>query len=233
MCIAVRLSILIPTLDERQTLFERIYARLQGQIHDQRLEDRVEIRSCRDNREHSVGVKRNWLIAQAQAEFVVFVDDDDDVSERYVQLFVKTIEEHPDIDCIGIQGTILFQGAHPRPFVHSLRYQEYFSQYGVYYRPPNHLNPIRRAIALRYPFADINYSEDMDWALRLCRDRALRTEVMLDEPIYTYYSRRAWRYQQFIDWSTPLRHKLGLQLANRVRVQRWLQARINRRPEMQ
>jgi glycosyltransferase involved in cell wall biosynthesis len=222
------LSILIPTLDERQTPFEHIFNKLSHQIDDLTLGRQIEILALRDNREHSLGNKRNRLIEQAQGEFVVFVDDDDDVSTNYVRLITEAIQAHPAIDCIGIQGTILFNGEHPRRFIHSLQYKEYFCQRGVYYRPPNHLNPIRRAIALRYHFADISYSEDMDWALRLCRDRALSTEVILDEPIYTYYSRRSWRYQQFIDWSTPVRHKLGLQWANRLRVQRWLKARLGR-----
>ena len=48
--------------------------------------------------------------------------------------------------------------------------QGVFLEGGVYFGPPYHLNPIRREIAYRYKFEDINYSEDIDWAMRICRD---------------------------------------------------------------
>jgi hypothetical protein len=152
------------------------------------------------------------------------VDDDDDVSARYVDLIYQALIDHPAIDCVGIKGIVYFNGAHPRVFIHSLQYREYFSRDGVYYRPPYHLNPIRRAIALRYPYAAVSYSEDIDWAMRLSRAGALRREYTLNPVLYYYYSRRSWRYQRLVDWSEPVRHALGLQLANRLRVQRWLQA---------
>jgi glycosyltransferase involved in cell wall biosynthesis len=228
------LSILIPTLESRRELCQQLCQKLGQQIRENALDEDAEIVWLLDNGEHSVGFKRNTLIERAKGEFVAFVDDDDDVSDDYVPLICRAIKDHPDIDCIGIKGIITFAGRHPRLFIHSVQYQDYFSKDGTYLRPPYHLNPIRRDIAGRYRFEDISYSEDIDWAMRLCRDGALQREYFLDRIIYFYRSRRSWLYQVLLDQSEPIRHALGLRLANRLRVKRWLKRmadggwRINR-----
>ena len=37
----------------------------------------------------TIGEKRNWLLEQAKGEYVVFVDDDDLVTNNYVQSIMK------------------------------------------------------------------------------------------------------------------------------------------------
>lgn len=217
-------SILIPILDSRKEQFHRLYEKLSNQITGNSLADEVEILYLLDNREYSLGFKRNRLIERARGRFVAFIDDDDDVSNNYIPLICSVIRENLDIDCIGIKGIITFGGKKPRIFIHSLRYREYFSRGGVYFRPPYHLNPMKREIALRYKFEDISYSEDIDWAMRICWDGALQREHFIDEFIYFYKSRRSWRYQLLLDLSEPLRHALGLQMANRIRIKRWLKS---------
>jgi len=215
-------SILIPTLEDRQDKFNNIYSKLSQQISANSLTNKAEILFLLDNREHSIGYKRNELMKLAKGKFIAFVDDDDDVSDDYVPLICRTIEENPEIDCIGIKGIISFCGNNPRIFIHSLRYKKYFTKEGTYFRPPYHLNPIKREIAVKYSFEDISYSEDIDWALRICRDQALQKEYFLDQIIYYYYSRRVWSYQRLLDRSEPLRHALGLQLVNRIIIKRRL-----------
>ena len=156
--------------------------------------------------------------------FVVFIDDDDDVSDHYVQLITEVIRNHPEVDCIGIKGQITFRGRQPHPLVYSLRYQEYRTENGVYLRPQQHITPIRRDIALCYRFADTSYSEDYDWGLRMRKEAALRNEYFLDQVLYYYAARRSWWYQWLLDKTQGLRHPLGLQLVNRLRLGRWLAA---------
>ena len=122
------LSILIPTLPERQDSFSRLTRKLRAQIDATESGDRVEILDFLDSREHTIGAKRNWLLDRARGEFVAFVDDDDDVSERYVDLIRHAIEDHPEIDCVGIKGTISFRGRIERTFVHSIRFRDYRSR---------------------------------------------------------------------------------------------------------
>ncbi len=216
-------SILIPTLGERRAQFLRIYETLRAQIETAQMENDVEILALCDNREQSLGAKRNLLLQRARGEFVAFVDDDDAVAEDYVMLICEALARHPEIDCLGFTGLVYFRGAHPHRFVHSLRYDHYFSKGGVYYRPPYILNPIRRALARQITFANISFNEDQDWAMRLTRAKLMRTEFMLQDILYHYYSRRRYAVQWAIDVTEPWRHPLGLQLVNRLRVVRWLQ----------
>jgi len=212
----MNLSVLIPTLENRRDKFHYISERLASQVRAESAENMVEVLSERDNGEQSLGEKRNALIRRARGRFVVFVDDDDDVNDDYISKICEAIRRHKDIDCIGIKGIITFRGRHPREFFHSVNYQDYFSCRHSYFRPPNHLNPILRAIVLRFPFRAVSYSEDVEWALRVQRTGVLRREEFIDTPLYFYKSRRWWSYQLVLDWSEPLRHALGLRMVNRL-----------------
>ena len=212
------LSILIPTLISRRTLFARMYTHLAAQIHRCGCQHEVEVLHLEDDGQQSIGIKRNVLVEKATGRFIVFVDDDDEVSDDYVERIVCVLRNRPEIDCIGIRGIITFRGKHPHEFIHSLQYTDYFSKRGVYYRPPYHLNPVRREIAVRYRFADVSYSEDIDWALQLRRAGALQNEAFIDSILYYYYSRRHYAYQWALDVTEPVRHALGLRAANRLRV---------------
>jgi hypothetical protein len=214
------LSILIPTLESRRDQFAHIFERLTSQVHKADLAGEIEVLSLRDNCEEPIGTKRNRLIRQASGRFVAFVDDDDCVSDDYISRISAIIREHPEIDCVGLKAIITFRGSHPREMTYSLRYGDYFSRGHSYFRPPHHWNPILRSVALKYPFLDVSYGEDAEWALRLRRSGALRREVFIDTPVYFYKSRRWWPFQLLLDWTEPARHALGLRSVNRLRLNR-------------
>ena len=214
----MQLSVLIPTLQCRRNLFSRLVEGLEFQVRHAGRTSEVEILSYPDGGEHSIGYKRNVLLGRAKGEFVAFIDDDDEVSERYIELICDALDRRPEVDCLGIRGIITFRGTHPHEFVLSLRYNDIFTRNHTYYRPPSHLNPIRRLIAVRYRFPDVSYSEDFYWALRMCEDRALQREEFLDSPLYHYYSRRRWGYQWLLDATEGIRHKLGIRMVNRLRI---------------
>jgi glycosyltransferase involved in cell wall biosynthesis len=223
------LSVLVPTLEDRRILFNRIRGQLATQAANAHLQDDVEILHLLDSGERSTGWKRNRLIEQARGEFVAFVDDDDTVSDDYLPRICDAIRSHPGIDCIGIRGIVRFRGSHPREFIHSIRYPDYRTSGGVYLRPPYHLNPIRRSIASRYRFADVYYSEDIDWARSMASGKVLTNEHFIDSVLYHYDSRRSWKYQWVLDHTETIRHRLGLRLDNRLRFERFLKTRIFRR----
>ena len=187
------LSILIPTLESRRTLCNRLCHDLEQQAERAGAAAEVEILTLRDDGSATVGAKRNELISMARGRFVVFVDDDDRVAGNYVERLVAAIH-----------------GKYPRLLLHSIRHEDWLHCRGQYLRPPCHIMPIRREIASRYAFAEVDYAEDMDWTLRMARDRVLRREVLLDGPLYFYDSRRHYIWQWLLDRSQPLRHALGL-----------------------
>jgi cellulose synthase/poly-beta-1,6-N-acetylglucosamine synthase-like glycosyltransferase len=150
--------------------------KLQGNQH-------VEILASVDNGETPIGKKRNELLGQSKGEYVCFVDDDDMISPYYVHNILNALETKPD--CVGIEGVIVQKNQPPRLFIHSLKYKEWFEENGIYYRCPNHLNPIKREIACSVGFPEKYYHEDRDFSL-VVKDK-LSTEVYIHEPIYYYY----------------------------------------------
>jgi glycosyltransferase involved in cell wall biosynthesis len=181
-----KLSILICHLAARGELLARLQRILQPQIVGRP----VEILTESDGGQMPIGAKRNLLIQRATGEFVAFVDDDDRVSDDYVARILAALEADPMLDCLGIEGIFTTGGAQrlfPKHFIHSLRYDRWFEEQGVYYRPPNHLNPIARRHASQVPFPEKNFGEDHDWSMAI-RPR-LQRETYLKGPIYFYECR--------------------------------------------
>lgn len=173
-----RLSILTTTLKARASVFASLVRVLKAQANEQ-----VEMLANLDEGGKSIGMKRNELLAAATGDYVVFVDDDDMVSPLYVPSILKALEKDPD--CCGLVGIITTRAFGPQKFIHSVKYEDWYEKDGVYYRCPNHLNPIKRQIALDAGFPDISYQEDKDFSMRL--KGKLQTEAYIEQPLYYYY----------------------------------------------
>ncbi len=178
------LDILICTLESRRAMFDALYAKLLGQIERAGLTDAVGVRFLRDNKEISLGEKRNRMLRDSDAEYTCFVDDDDDVADDYVAVIVNALKSKPD--CVSLMGLITFGGINQRVFIHSLAFQDYFEHNQIYYRPPNHLNPMRREVAVQIEIEKKNGGQDDEWALEICRAGLLKTEAVVDKPYYFY-----------------------------------------------
>lgn len=218
------LSILVATLVSRQSVFDDLSAELRRQASEADAEALVEILWLRDRGEASIGAKRNDLVSRATGRFLVFVDDDDRVSPDYVPRILEAIRARPDADCVVFDGEITFRGRHPRRLVHRIGIRDWFEHDGQYLRPPCHITPIRSDIARCYRFTETDWSEDMDWALRISRDGALRSEAVVDAVLYHYRSRRCYAWQWLLDRTQPLRHALGLRWVSRLGIRRRLSA---------
>lgn len=177
-------SILICTLQERVEPFSHIYNKLQKQIKDHQLEDRVEILYFKDNRENTVGFKRNALLRQSRGQYVNFIDDDDDVHDEYIRIIYEKLKARPD--CVSLEGIITFNGNNATTFIHSIKYDSYFQKDGIYYRPPNHLNTIKRVVASQFLFPEISFGEDTNWAMRISKAGLLKKEEKVTVPYYFY-----------------------------------------------
>lgn len=174
----IKLSILICSLKSRKESFEKLIFSLYNQNLQSGL---VEILNETDSGEISIGRKRNRLVSRALGEYVAFIDDDDTVDPDYIRLVLQAIETAPD--CVGIVGTIPIMGVQYL-FKHSIQYQGWYTNGSVFYRTPNHLNPVKRSKVQAIPFPDINFGEDKDYSLNL--RMKLKTEVMIQKPIYFY-----------------------------------------------
>lgn len=182
----IRLSILIATIEKRHEKFEKIYQKVLKQIIDNQLEHKVEILYFKDNQTITLGAKRNELVNLAKGEYVCFLDDDDDVSDDYVELIYEALKTNPD--CVSCVGVLYMPNRAFRKFIHSLKYHYAFLKDATSYSPVYHLNPIKRSIAIQIKFPEQNYNEDTTWSKRLQNSKLLQTEadVKDNKPIYFY-----------------------------------------------
>lgn len=183
-----KFSILINTIDTRQHFLDKIM-----NIFKPQLTDDVEI--LVNNTLHankggpSIGVKRQQLLDESTGDYIAYVDDDDTISDNYVDLILNAIKTEPDV--VGMHLLHYDNGNHTGMTYHSLKYDSWqnlqhpdIPNMALYLRYPNHLNPVKRELALKVGFVDSNFGEDRDYSERL--QQYLETEEYIEEPIYTY-----------------------------------------------
>ena len=181
------LSVLICSLENRSHFLTRLLDELRKQSFQYDLGEKVEIITSIDSGEKSIGQKRNELINQANGEYVCFIDDDDMVSPFYLKTIVKGCELN--YDCVGLVGQMTIDGSRAKTFIHSARYKSYFEQNRIYFRPPNHLNAIKKTIAEQFKFPEKNFGEDTDWAMQVARSNKIQTEAPVNVVLYYYLFR--------------------------------------------
>lgn len=181
------LSILVCTIPSRAHFLDRLLIILAPQIGPG-----AELLIASDAGEVSIGRKRQRMIEAARGEFVVFIDDDDTVSNHYVSSLLAAIRANPETDCVTFRSVRYCDDAYDGDCIYSLhnRTNDGFEERdGVrtYIRFPYHVTPVRRALALQVGFPELDHREDTDFAERL--RPLLRSEVHLPEPLYFYW----WR----------------------------------------
>lgn len=179
----MKLSILICTMPHRQEMFEGLHSFLSQQIKECSHPKQVEILFDGDTK-LTTGKKRNNLLNRAKGDFIVFVDDDDDVDENYVQEILQVIIDNPNIDCIGMKGWVSFDGINSKEWSISIKHEYWHETEEMYLRTPNHISPVRRIIALMAYFPDITYGEDMEYSKRIFP--MCKKEVCIEKPLYHY-----------------------------------------------
>jgi glycosyltransferase involved in cell wall biosynthesis len=170
-------------MPHRAAMFCALYNKLKYQILCSEQPMQVQL-LWDDDTKLTTGKKRNNLLNQASGDFIVFVDDDDDVDNNYVDEILKVIIENPNIDCIGINGLITFDGDKGKPWSISIKHGHWHETDEMYLRTPNHISPVRRSIALKAKFPDISYGEDMEYSKRILP--MCKKEACIDKPLYHY-----------------------------------------------
>lgn len=178
----MKLSILIATMPDRRKELRGLLEDLRSQCED--FED-VEI-VINSRMDINIGAKRNLLLSEAKGDYIVFIDDDDHVTEGYVSCIMAALSTSPD--CVGISGIITTDGKNRKQWHISMGYRKWHQRNNTYYRTPNHISPVRRELALLAGFPEISHGEDHEYSKRLLP--LLKSEVVIKGNIYHYDYKR-------------------------------------------
>jgi hypothetical protein len=176
----ILLSILVCTTIDRRPLFQKLYNELDRQAEGLP----VEILFEEDNKQISVGAKRQKLLKRAKGEYIIFFDSDDWPYPFYTSDILTALSFDPD--CVGFLIHMTTDGVKPQTCCHSLQYPVWKDNVDGYdyVRNVTHFNPVRRDLALKVGFADMRYGEDHKYAdavTKLCEH-----EVFLNKKLFHY-----------------------------------------------
>ncbi len=181
------LSICIPSVVGREESFNSLVSEIERQIKKAKAEDKVEILTDVDNKEVSIGYKRNRMYQACQGEYAVQIDDDDRVASNYVSSVLDALKSSPD--CVGyleeckINGQIMFSSF-------SLSHLKWRSLHKpdamgcVFHRTPFTKTPIKTDICRKVGVKDMRWGEDHEFAKRVRRH--IKTEEFINEVMYYY-----------------------------------------------
>ncbi|MCX6328210.1 MAG: glycosyltransferase [Bacteroidia bacterium] len=170
------LSVLICTLPNRLDDLKTIMAKLLP------YQNKIEILYLGDNKKRSVGKKRNDLLRLAQGDYVVFVDDDDRITDDYIPLLLKGCQSGSDIVLFDVECSV--NGGEFKKVYYNAQYPADRDLVNYYERLPNHLMCVKRALALKVMFKEINMGEDGIYALGL--KPLIRTQAYISKTLYYY-----------------------------------------------
>ena len=169
-------TFLIPTIAGRETSLQNLMESIREKMSRLAPQIRYKINLAFDNREMSVGTKRQNLLQAAEGKYSAFIDDDDEITDEYIEDLTETIQgSYPVMRLRGQIG--------PYTFTHSLEntLKDPMARGNVFVRPPNHLNPMMTDVAKLIPFRDAVRGEDLDWTIRLAQTGFLTHEYRRED----------------------------------------------------
>lgn len=178
-------SILIPTIPGREKGLSKLLESIREKVARIAPALRYEICLSFDNRDQSIGMKRQKLLQDAKGKYMSFIDDDDDITDAYIEDLVECIR--------GQYHTMRLRGQMSQyNFIHSTAMtmttpMATNDDPPVFQRPPNHLNPMMSDVAKMVSFKDAVHGEDLDWTLSLYKTKFLETEYRSADPSRVHY----------------------------------------------
>ncbi len=150
----------------------------------------VELLALFDNRKRSIGLKRNVLLGAARGQYVMHLDDDDDLSPDAVQRIVETIATTAGVaDVISFDSKATIDDGNPFRVRTGIAYpNEQCSTVGGKWqdirRKPWHWCAWKRTFAVTAAFPDGYIDEDAYWLRQLWG--RYPTEFHIDSVLHRY-----------------------------------------------
>jgi len=181
------LTIMIPTTFDRRELFTKLCLFVYRQIFENNLYDEVELIWDEDNKEKSIGKKRQDLLERAKGKYIVGIDSDDWIADTYVIDIIDTIKNNEDVDHIGFYENCNINGEISKS-IFSIEFKKWETINNYHIRCANPKSVIKKTKALQIGFEDMRYEEDRIFSEKVTS--ILETEKFIDKELYFYISNR-------------------------------------------
>jgi len=181
----ILLTIMLPTTIDRREQFAKLLEEIKRQIVANKYEDIVEVIINEDNKEISIGKKRQELLEASSGKWVVGIDSDDWIAEDYLHDIVMALKNNPQIDHVGFLEDCDINGEKSLS-IFSIRHKSWAENFDGYdhIRCANPKSVILREKALMVGFEDIRYKEDRVFSEAVTP--LLKSEIFIGKPLYFY-----------------------------------------------
>jgi len=184
----MKLSILVNMLPSRFDLSVPLLTSLNKQIEDNKATQNVEILGLLDNKNMTVGEKRNYLLMLAKGDYITFVDDDDRVADFYIEKILEALKTPVDLVLFPHLLTYVITKKNMGKHIlceYDLSYKkgEDYAP-GRYRGPPAHTHVWRYGVARCAMFEERNYQEDSHWVSEIAGH--VKSVYKLEEVLYFY-----------------------------------------------
>lgn len=196
----ILLSIQIPTTEDRRHL----YAKLEEEIRNQCValgeepfsgflageiqlggwrSSQIEFMYYRDNKEISIGEKRNVMYQHSTGLYSWMIDDDDFIAPNAVRKILKALETRPD--CVTFREKVTIDGVEKLSSF-NLGWDDWAENVDGfdYVRTPFFKTPILTGLCQKVGVKDMRFGEDHDFAQRI--KPWLQSSVHIPEQLYWY-----------------------------------------------
>lgn len=180
-------SILIPSIPERTAKAAALFNKLVAQADKKP----VEVLMLTDNRSLPLSKKRNALLSLSAGRFIAHLDDDDDVSDDYVDSILAEIVRSPNINVICFDQIADLGDGKPYRVSTSLAHENQDS----YLLPDGSRGDIVRkpwiwcawngSLARQTVFTSSSYGEDWVWLQDMLKKS--RTEIRIPRVLHYYF----------------------------------------------
>ena len=179
------LTILIPTVVGREAEVDRLIGNIDLQFSILGVHNEVEVIQLKDNKEITIGEKRERLYKMANGLFSWMIDDDDAIAPDAIQNILAVIIDNPHIPCITFRENCMMNGEY-KSSNHSIKYEKWSDNFDGYdyVRCPFYKDVIRTDIAQSVPFEYVRYNEDEKFSMAI--KPLLTDEAHIDKEIYFY-----------------------------------------------
>jgi glycosyltransferase involved in cell wall biosynthesis len=145
----------------------------------------IELISLFDNKKRSIGKKRQEMVNLAQGKYIVFIDDDDRISDDYISQIMTTLSENPNTDCVVFDSICRVNGGINKLCKYGIEFEYGDINNGLEWRgKPAHTMVYVASIVKNNKYTDMGNGEDYNWVKRAYLD--IKNQTRINKVLYYY-----------------------------------------------